>query len=99
MDISYCNELVVLADCLSFSQAADRLFITQSTLSKHVATAEKEAGFRIFDRDTTKVELTEEQADGMCYGDAVKISSAPNWALYSERNDAWILRYNEEIYQ
>ena len=47
----------------------------------------------------TKVELTEEQADGMCYGDAVKISSAPNWALYSERNDAWILRYNEEIYQ
>ena len=59
MDISYCNELVVLADCLSFSQAADRLFITQSTLSKHVATAEKEAGFRIFDRDTTKVELTE----------------------------------------
>ena len=47
----------------------------------------------------TKVELTEEQADGMCYGDAVTISSAPNWALYSERTDAWILRYNEEIYQ
>ena len=66
MDISYCNELVVLADCLSFSQAADRLFITQSTLSKHVATAEKEAGFRIFDRDTSKVELTESGRAYIC---------------------------------
>ena len=46
-----------------------------------------------------KVELTEEQAAGMCYGDAVSVSSAPNWDLYSEKNDAWILRYNEEIYQ
>lgn len=46
-----------------------------------------------------KVELTAEESDGMCYGDAVKISDAPNWDLYSERNDAWILRYNEEIYQ
>ena len=46
-----------------------------------------------------KVELTAEQADGMCYGDAVKISDAPNWALYSEKNAEWIERYNEEIYQ
>ncbi len=45
------------------------------------------------------VVLTAEESDGMCYGDAVKISDAPNWALYSERNAAWIERYNEEIYQ
>ncbi|MBQ8080706.1 MAG: extracellular solute-binding protein [Clostridia bacterium] len=45
------------------------------------------------------VVLTAEEADGMCYGDAVKISDAPNWALYSEKNNAWIERYNEEIYQ
>ena len=46
-----------------------------------------------------KVELTAEESNGMCYGEAVKISDAPNWGLYNERNDAWILRYNEEIYQ
>lgn len=46
-----------------------------------------------------KVELTAEESNGMCYGEAVKISDAPNWDLYNERNDAWILRYNEEIYQ
>ena len=49
--------------------------------------------------DNTRQELTAEQADGMCYGDAVKISDAPNWALYSEKNAEWIERYNEEIYQ
>ena len=47
----------------------------------------------------TKVVLTPEQAEGICYGETVALSGAPNWALYSERNAAWIERYNEEIYQ
>ena len=47
----------------------------------------------------TKVILTPEQAEGICYGETVAVSSAPNWALYNERNAAWIERYNEEIYQ
>lgn len=59
MDISYCEELVTLAECLNFRKAANHLFITQSTLSKHVTAAEREAGFRIFERNTQKVELTE----------------------------------------
>lgn len=58
MDFSRCKELVTLAEKLNFSKAADALFITQSTLSKHVASAENEIGFRIFTRNTTKVELT-----------------------------------------
>ncbi|MBQ4437135.1 MAG: ABC transporter substrate-binding protein [Clostridia bacterium] len=47
----------------------------------------------------TKVVLTPEQAEGICYGETVALSGAPNWALYNERNAAWIERYNEEIYQ
>lgn len=58
MDFSRCKELVTLAEKLNFSKAADALFITQSTLSKHVASAENEIGFRIFTRNTAKVELT-----------------------------------------
>ncbi|WP_139652912.1 LysR family transcriptional regulator [Raoultibacter phocaeensis] len=58
MDFSYCKELIELADQLNFSKAADRLYITQSTLSKHVALMERETGFRIFDRSTARVELT-----------------------------------------
>ena len=92
---------LAIASGLSQSTVAN-IFNRNTTPS--VATLESIcAGFGItlaqFFAEGEMVELTEEQADGMCYGDAVKISSAPNWALYSERNDAWILRYNEEIYQ
>lgn len=58
MDIAYCRELIELADQLNFSKAAEKLYITQSTLSKHVALMEREVGFRIFDRSTSRVELT-----------------------------------------
>ena len=59
MELSCCREILVLSRCLNFGDAAEQLYITQSALSKHVAAAEKELGFRIFDRSTTKVELTE----------------------------------------
>ena len=52
----------MLAECLSFRKAAARLFITQSTLSKHVTAVEREVGFRIFERNTQKVSLTESGA-------------------------------------
>lgn len=58
MNISYCKELIALAEDLNFKKTATRLFITQSALSKHVAAAEKETGFRIFDRTTTHVSPT-----------------------------------------
>ena len=59
MDIGTCRELIELAECLNFHKAANRLFITQSTLSKHVIAAERELGIRIFERNTQKVALTE----------------------------------------
>lgn len=59
MDLSRYHELVVLADCLSFSEAAERLYLAQPTLSKHVAAVERELGLCLFERSTSKVELTE----------------------------------------
>jgi len=53
----------------------------------------------IDDAYTRRKEIGVRKCGRMCYGEAVKISDAPNWDLYNERNDAWILRYNEEIYQ
>lgn len=58
MDLSYCRELIVLADRLNFTDAAELLYVTQSTLSKHVAAAEREVGFKIFERTTSSVGLT-----------------------------------------
>ena len=58
MDLAYCRELIVLADRLNFTDAAELLYVTQSTLSKHVAVAEREVGFTVFERSTSSVALT-----------------------------------------
>ena len=44
----------------SFSEAAKELFVSQPALSATVARAEKELGFRIFDRSTAPLTLTEQ---------------------------------------
>ena len=46
------------AECLSFTSAASRLYVTQSTLSKNIATLEQELGVQLFIRDYKKTQLT-----------------------------------------
>jgi DNA-binding transcriptional LysR family regulator len=43
----------------NFSRAADQMFITQSGMSILVRELEAQLGFRLFDRTTRKVKLTE----------------------------------------
>lgn len=52
------REFVVLADSLNFSKAAEMLFTTQPTLSRHISKLEEELGTPLFHRTTTSVELT-----------------------------------------
>ena len=59
MEISYLKEFVVLAETENFLEAADALFISQSSLSKHIKTLENEIGFPLFDRTTRRVHLNE----------------------------------------
>lgn len=59
MDISYMNEFIVLAETKNYWEASYRLFLNQSTLSKHIKSMEKELGVPLFARTTRKVELTE----------------------------------------
>lgn len=59
MEIRYLLEFAAVADALSFSDAADSLFISQATLSKHIAAMEEELGCRLLDRSTHHVLLTE----------------------------------------
>jgi DNA-binding transcriptional LysR family regulator len=53
----------------SFSRAAQALGVTQSALSRHVATLEKLSGTRLFDRRGSGIELT---PSGSQYFDAIK---------------------------
>lgn len=57
MDIDHICEFVVLAEAESFLDAADKLFISQSTLSRHIKALEEELGVAVFDRTTRKVAL------------------------------------------
>ncbi|WP_240135178.1 LysR family transcriptional regulator [Streptomyces sp. MUM 178J] len=51
---------LAVAQTLSFTQAARRLGVRQSTVSQHVRRLEEAAGRRLFTRDTHSVELTED---------------------------------------
>ena len=49
---------LTLAECLNFSIAADKLYISQPGLSKMISGMERELGVKLFNRSTRKVELT-----------------------------------------
>lgn len=59
MEINYLKEFVVLAETENFLEASDALFISQSSLSKHIKTLENEIGFPLFNRTTRRVHLNE----------------------------------------
>lgn len=46
---------------------------------------------------TTKVELTDEEAEGVIYGDAVDSLLAVDWATLNEHRPEWTDRWNREI--
>lgn len=59
MDINSFREFVVLADTGNYMVAADKLYLTQSTLSRHIQSFEKDLGAPVFERTTRKVTLNE----------------------------------------
>lgn len=67
MDVQWLREYVQLCKFLNYRKAAEQLFITPSTLSKHVILLEKELGTQLLVRDTHSVALTE---DGRLFRDS-----------------------------
>ncbi len=59
MDTEHLKSFVVVSECASFSQAADRLFITQPAVSKRIGALERLLDTRLFDRIGKHVQLTE----------------------------------------
>ncbi|MFR9798817.1 LysR substrate-binding domain-containing protein [Streptomyces sp. MS06] len=59
-DPAQLRTFLAVAQTLSFTQAARRLGLRQSTVSQHVRRLEDAAGRALFSRDTHSVELTEE---------------------------------------
>lgn len=59
MQIEHIKEFIMLATNMSFSETAQKLYITQSTLSRHISSIEKEIDSRLLVRDTHHVRLTD----------------------------------------
>lgn len=59
MNTTHLNEFLILANTLSFSRAAEMLFISQSGLSRHMHELETELGTPLLRRTTHEVALTE----------------------------------------
>ena len=62
IDIPRIRAFLAAAECLNFTEAARRLYITQPTLSKHISLIESDLGFKLFVRSNRSVSLTPEGA-------------------------------------
>jgi LysR family transcriptional regulator, transcription activator of glutamate synthase operon len=57
MEIDYIREFLVLAENGNFMETAEKLFISQSSLTRHIKSLEEDLGATLFDRTTRKVSL------------------------------------------
>ncbi len=60
MELSYLHEFIHLAEVQNYLNAADDLFISQSSLSKHIMSLEKDLGVTLFERNTRRLSLTKD---------------------------------------
>ncbi|AZZ61064.1 LysR family transcriptional regulator [Oenococcus sp. UCMA 16435] len=58
MDSEYLKTFVTLAKGKNYTQAADLLYISQSSLTKRIQKIEKQLGVNLFNRNTKSVELS-----------------------------------------
>ena len=59
MELRHLRYFDALAEALNFTRAAERLHVTQSTLSHQIRQLEDELGQPLFDRSTKRVRMTE----------------------------------------
>jgi DNA-binding transcriptional LysR family regulator len=58
MNLQQIHYFLALADELHFWKTSEKVFITQSALSRHIKSMEQELGFDLFERDKRNVKLT-----------------------------------------
>ncbi len=58
MNFSQIKCFLAAADCMSFTRAAERMFISQPVLSRQIAAMEEELGMELFSREKKVIRLT-----------------------------------------
>lgn len=83
MDINKLNTFLDLTETLNYTETAERLFLSQATVSKQIINLEKEIGLKLFKRDHRQVTIT---AAGLKILPLVRKLVANNTALLAELN-------------
>ena len=81
MDNQSLQAFVTVSECASFSLAAERLHLTQSAVSKRIATLEHQAGKKLFDRIARQAKakvLVFQKSDGFLHDDT-RLFPLPNY--------------------
>lgn len=71
MTIRQIQYAYTVAKLLSFSEAAEKLYISQSNLSKQIISLEKELSVTLFDRRNRKIALTEAGSIFVAYAEGI----------------------------
>lgn len=58
MTIAQIKYFVTVAKCLSFTKAAEQLFVSQPALSRHIKNMEEELNIQLFVRTSNGIRLT-----------------------------------------
>ena len=58
MNLQQIKYFLALSDELHFWKTSEKVFITQSALSRHIKSLETELGVQLFERDKRNVKLT-----------------------------------------
>lgn len=93
MNFSQIKCFLAAAECLSFTRAADRLYLSQPVLSRQIAAMEEELGFDLFLRDKKSVSLT---AAGEVFMEGMTRLSAEYQAI-TEKAHAMHLGYSGSL--
>lgn len=81
MDFKQLESFVTIAKVKSFSKAAEKLFLTQPTISNHIHNLEKELGTALFNRTNKNISLT--NAGEILFKYAVSILNKRDHAFFS----------------
>ena len=81
MDFKQLESFITISKLNSFSKAAEKLFLTQPTISNHIQSLEKELGTILFNRTNKKITLTE--SGEILYEYAISILNKRDLAFFS----------------
>ena len=59
MNTQQLTYVIAVAECQSFSRAAEKLYVTQPSLSQYIHSIEKQLGVQLFDRSSSPIRLTD----------------------------------------